>query len=103
MNIEQPHHGLHHHRRHRLPVGPSVLAIRPNVSNNAAGSVPGGTSEDAAEHSCTASGQPAPPPPRDTIIVIVRLPIHWAVEKRQEGSGWVMNWMEILASFEKTH
>jgi hypothetical protein len=27
----------------------------------------------------------------DTIIQIVMSPIHWAVEKRQEGSGWVMN------------
>jgi hypothetical protein len=24
------------------------------------------------------------------------------VEKRQEGSGWVMNWMKVRTSFEKT-
>ncbi len=47
--------------------------------------------------------RPVANPLWDTVIQIVILPIHWLVEKRQEGSGWVMNWMEARASFGKTH
>jgi hypothetical protein len=48
LRPEQPHHGLHN-RCPGLTVGLSVPA-RSIVSKNAAGSVPGGTSEGAAEH-----------------------------------------------------
>jgi hypothetical protein len=47
--------------------------------------------------------RPVANPLWDTIIQIVILPIYWAVEKKHEGSGWVMNWMKTRASFENTH
>ncbi len=98
LRPEQPHHGLHH-GCHGFPVGPSVPAIRPNVSNNAAGFFPVGL----VRMLLNILERPVANPLWDTIIQMVMLPINWAVEKRQEGSGWVMNWMKTRASFEKTH